>query len=100
VIAAVHRDIAGGADPGVIAARFHAGLADVTASACVTAADHAGVDLVALAGGVWQNRLLLERTAAALERAGLRVLVPERLPPGDGAIAFGQVAIAAASEAG
>ena len=34
--------------------------------------------------------------SAALDEAGLRVLVPEKLPPNDGQIAFGQVAVAAA----
>jgi hydrogenase maturation protein HypF len=51
---------------------------------------------VVLSGGVFQNRLLLEATAALLERAGLRVLVPALLPPNDGGISFGQAAIAAA----
>ena len=49
---------------------------------------------------MFQNKLLLELTAAALEDAGMRVLVPERLPPNDGQIAFGQVAVAAAQLAG
>jgi hydrogenase maturation protein HypF len=31
-----------------------------------------------------------------LERAGLRVLVPRLLPPNDGAISYGQAAVAAA----
>jgi hydrogenase maturation factor HypF (carbamoyltransferase family) len=31
-----------------------------------------------------------------LEKAGVRVLVPERLPPNDGGIAFGQAAVASA----
>ena len=52
-----------------------------------------------LSGGVFQNRLLLETVAAGLERAGLRVLVPERLPPNDGGISFGQAAVAAAMHA-
>ena len=52
-----------------------------------------------LSGGVFQNRLLVERTAALLADAGLRVLIPERLPPNDGGISYGQVAVAAATEA-
>ena len=60
------------------------------------AAGARGLDTVVLAGGVWQNRLLLELTTPLLEDAGLRVLVPERLPPNDGAISFGQAAVAAA----
>jgi hydrogenase maturation protein HypF len=80
-----------------ISARFHAGLAQVTAKACALAAERAGTDLAVLSGGVFQNRLLLKLTADALEEAGLRVLVPEKLPPNDGQIAFGQVAIAAAT---
>jgi hydrogenase maturation protein HypF len=47
-----------------------------------------------LSGGVFQNRRLLEATAAALERRGVRVLVPERLPANDGGIAYGQLAVA------
>ena len=53
---------------------------------------------VVLSGGVFQNRLLLERTAALLAAAGLRPLVPERLPPNDGGIAYGQAAVAAARD--
>jgi hydrogenase maturation protein HypF len=51
---------------------------------------------VVLSGGVFQNRRLLEATAAELARDGLQVLIPERLPPNDGGISFGQAAIAAA----
>ena len=56
----------------------------------------AGTGLVVLSGGVFQNRRLLTVTAGRLERAGLRVLVPERLPPNDGGISYGQAAVAAA----
>ena len=50
-----------------------------------------------LSGGVFQNVRLLRGTSARLEAAGLRVLVPERLPPNDGGISYGQAAIAAAA---
>ncbi len=55
---------------------------------------------VVLSGGVFQNRLLLERTVAILRDRRLRVLFPTRLPPNDGAIAYGQVAVAAARAGG
>jgi hydrogenase maturation protein HypF len=45
---------------------------------------------------VFQNRRLLESTAELLSDAGVRVLTPERLPPNDGGISYGQAAIAAA----
>jgi len=93
---AIAADLAAGVSVPDVAAGFHACLASATASACEAEAARRSIDLVVLSGGVFQNRLLLEATAAALARAGLRVLVPERLPPNDGGISFGQAAIAAA----
>jgi hydrogenase maturation protein HypF len=97
-ILAVLADLEAGVPVSTISARFHAGLARVTVEACVLAAQRAELDLVALSGGVFQNRLLLELTSGWLQDAGLRVLVPERLPPNDGQIAFGQAAVAAARQ--
>ena len=48
-----------------------------------------------LSGGVFQNRRLLESVRAGLGPRGLRVLMPERLPVGDGGISYGQAAVAA-----
>jgi hydrogenase maturation protein HypF len=89
-------DLAAGTLVGTVSSRFHAGVARATAVACARAASGAGLGSVALSGGVFQNRRLLGETAARLEAEGLRVLVPERLPPNDGGIAYGQAAIAAA----
>jgi hydrogenase maturation protein HypF len=79
-----------------ISARFHAGLARATADVLVLVAERQELALAVLSGGVFQNRLLLELTLDALDEAGLAVLVPEKLAPNDGQIAFGQVAVAAA----
>jgi hydrogenase maturation protein HypF len=95
-ISAIAHDVAAGVSTGVVAARFHRGLAQATALACARAASLRSLDKVVLAGGVFQNRLLLERTAELLAEAGLRVLTPRALPPGDGGIAYGQAAAAAA----
>jgi hydrogenase maturation protein HypF len=51
---------------------------------------------VVLSGGVFQNRRLLGQTASLLADAGLRVITPELLPPNDGGISYGQLAVAAA----
>jgi hydrogenase maturation protein HypF len=95
-ILAVLADLGAGVPVSTISARFHAGLARATVEALVLVAARQQLDLAVLAGGVFQNRLLLELTVAGLDQAGLRVLVPEKLPPNDGQIAFGQVAVAAA----
>ncbi len=95
-IRAIAGDVGAGVSVGVVAARFHDSLARATAAACELAAFRSGTRAVVLSGGVFQNRRLLERTAECLTAARLRVLMPERLPPGDGGIAYGQAAVAAA----
>ncbi len=97
-ICTIARERADGVPIGIIAARFHIGLAGATALACEQIAGARGLDTVVLSGGVFQNRVLLELTIAELKRRGLRPLVPERLPPGDGGISYGQAAIAAARQ--
>ncbi len=92
-------DLAGDAALELVAARFHNALAEATASACAIEAERAGIGTVALSGGVFQNRLLVQRTAQRLRALGLAVLIPRSLPPNDGGISYGQVAVAAAREA-
>jgi hydrogenase maturation protein HypF len=99
-VLAAAADVAAGVAPGVVSARFHRGLAAAAARACAAVAADRGLGTAVLSGGVFQNRLLLEAAAAGLERAGLRVLLPERVPANDGGISFGQAAIAARATAG
>lgn len=96
LIDSVMADLARGVPAGVIATRFHNGLADATVRACSAAAVERRLDVAVLSGGVFQNRRLIDRTAAGLAAAGLRVLVPSRLPANDGQISFGQAAVVAA----
>jgi hydrogenase maturation protein HypF len=96
LVRAAAGDLARGVTVPVVSARFHNGLAAGTAAACSAVAEACGLSTVVLSGGVFANRLLLERTAGRLEASGLRVLVPRRLPPGDGGVSYGQAAVAAA----
>ena len=96
-VLAVAEDLAHGTAAAVVSARFHDTVAAATAEACARVASTRGLDTAVLSGGVFHHRRLLEGTAAALSAAGLRVLVPRRLPPGDGGIAYGQAAVAIAT---
>jgi hydrogenase maturation protein HypF len=86
---------------GVMAARFHRGLASsiVRMVEKVAARIHPGaapLPRVALSGGVFQNRILFERVAQGLEAQGFAVLTHARVPCNDGGLALGQAVIAAA----
>jgi len=84
---------------GVIAARFHRGLANVIVRMVIqlAAADgNTGTRTVALTGGVFQNRILFERVLRGLEAADFTVLAHKRVPCNDGGLALGEAAIAAA----
>ncbi|HET9718610.1 MAG TPA: carbamoyltransferase HypF [Solirubrobacteraceae bacterium] len=89
-------DVRRGEPAHALAARFHAGLALATVEAATRAASTESVGVVVLSGGVFGNRRLLALVERGLSERGLRVLVPRRLPPGDGGISFGQAAVAAA----
>jgi hydrogenase maturation protein HypF len=96
-IRAVAADVAAGDAPGAIARRFHRAIARATVDACIQLAGTHATEVVVLSGGVFQSRLLLDTVSNELSGAGLRVLVPERLPVNDGGISYGQAAVAAAS---
>ena len=81
----------------VIARRFHDAFVQAVATAAELARSVYGIETVALSGGVFMNRYLVEHTLAALERVGFTVAVNRDLPPNDGCISFGQAVVAWAS---
>jgi hydrogenase maturation protein HypF len=85
-----------GEDVADLAADFHASIAWVTTNVIRSIAEPTGLRTVALAGGVFQNSRLLESLIRRLENENFRVLTPQRLSPNDGAISYGQAAVAAA----
>jgi hydrogenase maturation protein HypF len=91
---------AGGAPRPLLAARFHAALAEALVEASRRVAAAGGPRRVILAGGSFQNRILLRACARGLSAAGLDPVLPGAIPAGDGGLALGQVLVAAAVAAG
>jgi hydrogenase maturation protein HypF len=83
-------DLTDGVPERHIAGRFHASLI----SAAVRTAERAALSDVVLTGGCFQNLLLLEGLSGALEARGHRVHLAGQIPPNDGGVAAGQIAIA------
>ncbi len=79
---------------GKIAARFHNTMAEMVVRMSQRLSGTSGIKKVALSGGVFQNRLLLRLTVAALEKAGFEVLTHSKVPTNDGGISLGQAVIA------
>jgi hydrogenase maturation protein HypF len=94
--AALLGDLARGVPPEIVAARFHAGIAEVFCRLAVDMARRCGTDSVALGGGCFQNEALGAGCEARLRGAGLTVLTPAMVPANDGGLALGQAAVAAA----
>lgn len=89
-------DLEAGSEASTVAARFHQGLAQAVAQTALTLCHRHGLDTVALGGGVFHNRLLLEGVSERLLGEGVRVLAPRQVPAGDGGLALGQGVVAAA----
>lgn len=96
VVEAVVADVRAGVAPGVIATRFHNGVAAIVADVAAALRDEYGLETVALGGGCFQNITLLNKLVPTLEGAGFKVLIHERVPTNDGGLSLGQAAVALA----
>lgn len=94
-IRALVEEVRRGVDVGTIAGRFHLTIAECLAAACRVTREMTGLAVVALSGGVFQNRLLLERLLSLLAADGFTTLINRRVPPNDGGLSLGQAAVAA-----
>lgn len=91
--------VSAGQSPGTASRAFHEGLADAVAQAAVLLRERTGLGVVGLSGGVFANTLLTGLIQGRLEGHGFTVLLHRLVPPNDGGLALGQVAVAAAGGA-
>jgi hydrogenase maturation protein HypF len=90
LIRAIARDVRTSVSAAEIARKFHNTLAEII----LAVARQIGETRVALTGGCFQNRVLLEETVKRLQNAGFNPIWHQRIPPGDGGIALGQIVAA------
>jgi hydrogenase maturation protein HypF len=93
-VRAVVRELLVGRPAATIAARFHSTVASAGESMVRHAIERNGTLPVVLSGGCFQNPLLVSAVETRL--ADLRVHRHRLVPPGDGGLALGQAAVAAA----
>lgn len=84
-------------NPARAAALFHATVVAGLGDWILTAARQESLDVVALGGGCFLNRLLGARLPSLLGEAGLRVLTGRQAPANDGGLALGQAWLAMGS---
>jgi hydrogenase maturation protein HypF len=96
LIRALVDDVRSGAGAPAIARRFHSTCVEIIASVCGAIRGRTGLSDVVLSGGVFLNALLAREADERLRKDGFRVHRHRLVPPGDGGISLGQLAVAAA----
>jgi hydrogenase maturation protein HypF len=71
-------------------------MVELIAAACRRIRESSGVETVVLSGGVFMNVLLTSETIARLKSEKFQVFRHCQMPPNDGGLSFGQLAVAAA----
>ncbi|ALO14919.1 Carbamoyltransferase HypF [Salinivirga cyanobacteriivorans] len=87
-------DMQNNISPSEIATRFHQTLVEVIVETALILRKQYDIHTVALSGGLFQNRFVMRNTVKKLKEKHFKCLVNENVPPNDGGIALGQLAIA------
>jgi hydrogenase maturation protein HypF len=96
LIRAVVADVRQGVDRRRIARRFHSTFAAMIVTVCERLRLQTEWNRVVLSGGVFMNVLLSSEVSSLLENRGFEVYRHRLVPPGDGGLSLGQLAVAAA----
>jgi hydrogenase maturation protein HypF len=100
LIAAVVADVNSGTSATRVARHFHSTLTEIVAAVCCRIREQTRFQAIVLSGGVFMNALLLSEAQRRLSADGFRVYRHRQVPPNDGGLCLGQLAIAAAGALG
>ena len=78
----------------IIATKFHNGIVEMIVSVCQDLRTVYNLNQVALSGGVFQNRTLVEQVSNKLACSKFEIYLNEKVPCNDGGLALGQIAVA------
>lgn len=96
MIRAIVADRESHAGAATIARRFHTTLAEIIAAVCLRLRERTGLNRVAVSGGVFLNGILADEVQSRLTALTFEVYQHRLVPPGDGGLSLGQLAVAAA----
>ncbi|TDX52397.1 carbamoyltransferase HypF [Orenia marismortui] len=94
LIKSIVNDIKLGVNKGVIARKFHNTVIDFSVAICKLVRRDYKINSVALSGGVFQNKILLEGIYQQLIAQDFKVYFHKQIPSNDGGLAVGQLVIA------
>ena len=77
-----------------LALSFHNRITDMIVEQCIAARSEYGAHQVALTGGTFQNKILMENTLTKLRSSGFTPYYNISVSPNDGGLALGQAYIA------
>jgi hydrogenase maturation protein HypF len=97
LISAIAEEVDLGVEAALIGRRFHSTIVELIASVCDRIQSSTGYHAVVLSGGVFLNALLTKEVHARLVGEGFRVYRHRVVPPNDGGLSLGQLAVAAAT---
>jgi hydrogenase maturation protein HypF len=84
----------------IIGRRFHNTMVEMITAVCDHIRNKTHIDTIVLSGGVFMNSLLSSEADVRLRKNGFRVCRHRLVPPNDGGLCLGQLAIAAAFSGG
>jgi hydrogenase maturation protein HypF len=94
ILSAIISDLKNDVSKSEMAHCFHSAVAQMINDVCCRISTRTGISRVALSGGVFQNRLLLNLTLGMLGKSKLEVLTHSQVPTNDACISLGQAVIA------